>query len=259
MIALEHISFGSMNPKVTVLSGYTDRVDVSLGGLIAPDLKLYVNAITQINNTGKTRSTNVNHIISANSYDAFSMNGHREDAYSDQSLRLLRPMDVIRGIEHLHLEGYTNIDANNTIMPSRNQSSRRINGLSSRYLANIVNSVVASESADMFDSGMAQSRYARARASEGIKETNMIQDVVTRELKGVSTFLSDGYITWYDLNRIVPGLDDKTRVSFMKTSPDRLSREARGLDTAGWDDGTKPQLRRLSYPKVLGLFYQVVF
>lgn len=252
MIALEHVSYGSRNPKITILSGYTDRVDVSFGGLVAGDLRLYVNSITQVNTTGQNRPVDISHVISANSYDAFRMDGHRQDIYSEQSLRLLRPMDVIRNMEHLHSDGYTNIDANNTVMPSRNQTSKRVNGLSSRYLSNIINSVIGAESEGMFDTGMRQSRYALARSSEGIKETNLISDPLSRELKNVSTFLSDGYVTWDDLNRIVPGLDDQTDVSFMKSSPDRLNREARGLDTEGWDDGSQTTVAATIISQSLG-------
>lgn len=239
MIALEHRSFGSSNPKVTILSGYTDRVDVTYTGTIAPDLRMYINAVTRVNTMGHARAMGVDHVISANSYEAFDLDGYRQDNYGERSLKLLRPQDIIRDMEHAHSDDYNNIDTGNTVMQSRNQTSRRLNGLPSRYLASIIKSVVSSDTDDLFDTGMRNSRYAKARSSSGVKENNLIQDAVTRELKEVSTFLSDGYITYRDLNRIVPRLDADTDVMFLKNNPTMLSRQARSNNTERWDGGNQ--------------------
>lgn len=239
MIALEHRSFGSTNPKVTILSGYTDRVDVTYTGTVAPDLRLYINAVTGVNTLGQARPVAVDHVISANSYDAFNLDGYRQDHYGERSLKLLRPQDIIRDMEYAHSEDYDNIDTTNTIMQSRNQTSRRLNGLPSRYLTSIIKSVITSETDGLFESRMHNARYALARSSEGVRENNLIQDAVTRELKEISTFLSDGYITYRDLNRIIPGIDDSTDIMFMKNNPTMLSRQARGNDTERWDGGSQ--------------------
>ena len=252
MIALEHRSYQSRHPKVTILSGYTDRVDVTLSGKVAYDLRMYVNSVTQVNTLGQPRPTDISHVISANSYNAFDMQGHRQDRYGEKSLKLLRPMDVIRNMEHQHGDSYNNIDTANVIMSSRNHSSRRMNGLSSRYLSSIVKSVITSDTTDIFDTGLNQSRYALARSSSSIKEGNLIQDPVTRELKEISTFLSDGYVTWDDLNRIVPHLDDDTQIMFMKNNPNMLSREARGHDTERWDGGSQTTVAATIISQSLG-------
>lgn len=252
MIALEHKSYSSRNPKVTIISGYSDRVDVTYKGTVAPDLRMYINAVTQVNVLGQPRPVDISHVISANSYDSFDMEGHRQDHYGETSLQLLRPMDVIRNMEHIHGDSYDNIDTNNVVMQSRNLTSRRTNGLSSRYLSSIVNSVLSAETDDLFETGMRQSRYALARASSGVKEGSLIQDAVTRELKEVSTFLTDGYVTYSDLNRIVPTLDAKTDIMFMKDNPDLQMRQSRNHDTESWDGGNQATVAATIISQSLG-------
>lgn len=85
--------------KYQIITGFTDRVDVSHGGHVAPDLELFINNITEYREIDSGRRRD--HFISDNSFilrgsqghlDRRSNNGRRTDAEDD--IRYLRPSDV---------------------------------------------------------------------------------------------------------------------------------------------------------------------
>lgn len=237
MFAVEHNSAISKNPKLTIVSGYTDRVDISLEGSVAPDLKMYINSITQVNTMGQPKPVAMDQVLSANMYDNFGINEDQQFSHYDNiSLHLMRPMDVIRNIEFLHDSDINMIDGNNTIVPSRNFTSRRANGLSSRYLSSIVSSIISADTHDIFSDDIRDARYGKARSS--VKETTLLRDSFAKELKMYSTFKQDGYVTYADLNHMCPNFDLETKVVMMKQSPNLLDRASQSGDSQDWGDSS---------------------
>ena len=71
MFAVETITSATGHPKITIMSGYTDRIDVTLHGSVAPDLRMYINSVMQVNSMGVPRAVDISQIINGSAFDAF--------------------------------------------------------------------------------------------------------------------------------------------------------------------------------------------
>lgn len=210
MIAVEFSPYQGNTPSVTIISGYTDIADISFSGQIAGDTKFYINSISTINQATGTRPTESAQMIASSINEAYGFNNFRRDAYQSQTLITMRPTDVLTEIDALEEEDYDSFDLSNIASPNRVIKSRRRNNLPSRFITDVVDSVLNTQDIGAFN-GRNSNRYGQARNI--IREDSTAGDLFTRELRRYREFTEDGFIYWNDLCDIVPDLDDNTAIT----------------------------------------------
>lgn len=228
MISIEYKDARSAYPKTTIVSGYTDILDVTYQGTINPDTRFYINSVVTLNTVNDIRAVNIDHLITSKVY---SSRGYNNDyGRRGGSLITMRPTDVLSDIRNAHYDGVA-INTTNHISAHKSMKSRRRNGLASRYLSDIFRPVKTvdpslSQNVIGFDD-----YTSLDQAAAKIRESSISSDAFTRRLRTYVEFIEDGYVTWGDLCDIIHELDERTVVSMEADKVSRFSNRARDSET----------------------------
>ena len=113
---------------------------------------------------------------------------------------------------------------------------RRNNAMPSRYLSQVVKSISNAEQEDIFSDTLMDNQFAHARSA--IAEYNMYREPFYKQLRDYETFITQGYVTWGDLNGLLPDFDSKTRYAPMSNEPRSIELEHRAMGSQQWSGAT---------------------
>jgi hypothetical protein len=131
-----------LNVRTEMIQGYTDRSDVSVGGLLDPRMVFHINSVVTLRNVPTTTPTghrymaqqiqDASHVLV--NHDAANLT----TAFGPNVPHLGRPMDVFSNIIKQET-GYGNgVFDGRTVMMGKPKMSRRSNGLQSEFMAQVV-------------------------------------------------------------------------------------------------------------------------
>lgn len=220
MIAIEEHDTVAMSslPKVVVISGYTDRVDTTYNGIFAPDTKLFINQVISVNQAVRnySRITSVDHLYNGGTYDAYGHSNFKRNAYTDTLINTLRPEDVICEMELTDRAQSTNAVVFNTtssVKPNTQTRARRQDTLASRYISNIVGSLVYDGNMDLNsnDYGWNSNQFSGRSidyngARSRVRSRRTTSDSLIHRLSTYTEFGTGGYIQFCDLEYEVPNI-----------------------------------------------------
>lgn len=222
MIGVEITTHTSRVPRLVILNGYTDYLDVSYKGLLPPSMRFYIDSVTTINQSGsQARVTDASHVISPNILENLGVNtGGYGNGYVNEELRFIRPQDILMDVSthdySTDRDIHRSANTSARVSRSRNQKTRRRNGMASSYLADLLKPAISAESVDLFSDGDT-SRYDRARVA--VSEPTISGDYLLRHLKQFPTFQDGGYLEWQELERIFPNIEAMSKLAVMSNDP----------------------------------------
>lgn len=212
MISVEHHEKGRNYPILTVLSGYTDKMDVSLRGSIAHDTKLYINNVQTFNTTGGLRPQDTANLISGGTSVVYGYEDYARKPYMYEPLTVMRPYDIVVDINSsLNDDSIDSYNTAKNINQMRVLASRRSNSMANYYLNDIVKAVTTERNASDFH-GLRESSGLGAALTK-LSELNLTRNALLRELKYQDEFVNDGFVYWGDLQSIISKLDDETVIA----------------------------------------------
>ena len=157
----------------------------------------------------------------------------------DEGLRFIRPQDVLMDVSTHDYSNdkaiYASTNSSALISASRNQKSRRRNGLASSYLTDLLKPTIQAESVDMFSDGDT-SRYDQARSA--VSEPTISGDEFLRHLKSYPTFTEGGYLEWQEMCRLLPELNAKSKMAVMSQDPKLQTHQSRSNEAESWGAAT---------------------
>lgn len=213
----------SGDERSVVFTGYTDHADVGhLTTAFDPNMRLYFNTssiittITQRMNgviTKRRAMTDSSHLLNMTTLDSIMVN-QPQNAYHENKLWYATPRNVIYQMGNLangasgHHDDYV-MDFRSRGNNMEVSRSRRENAVPTTYLSKILRGVT--DNLSSLTHGIdADESLALTNASHGVSETDNMYDPVLMEILAQSDYLSRGYITWGQLNALVPNLDSAT-------------------------------------------------
>lgn len=212
----------SDNDRSVVFTGYTDHADVTRETTsFDPNMRLYFNTsaiistITQRVNgvISKRRAMNdCSHLLNMTTLNNISVVG--ADMYSENKLWYATPRNVINEMGNLSNGASGLYDDNVLDLRSRGNSmdvgrSGRENAVPSTYLSKILRGVT--DNVSSMTSGIdIDESLALSNAANGVSEMDNMYDPVLMQIMSHSDYLSRGFITWGQLNNLVPNLEAAT-------------------------------------------------
>lgn len=208
-----------------IVTGYTDHQDVSFGQHLDPNMRLFINGITEVNEVDMRlpngswskypRIVNSNHVLIP---PAIINNGYNN--YGRVSgLDLQRPVDVVGALSAMNEVADPNTlvsDLRGTISPTVNtiQMSTRNNNVPSDYLCRTVNCIRAAElqteGTNAHDFAETLGPYSRSRTS--LRESYATANQFLKWLNSDTMFGVERSITYGALCSHQPGLDNLVEV-----------------------------------------------
>lgn len=208
-----------------IITGYTDHQDVSFGQHLDPNMRLFINGITEINEVAVPmangayvtypRVVNSNHVLIP---PAIINNGYQTYGRTN-GLDLQRPIDVVGALSAMSEvadPGTLVNDLRGTISPAINtiQLSTRNNNVPSDYLCRTVNCIraaeLATEGTTAHDFAETLGPYSRSRTS--LRESYATSNQFLKWLNNDTMFGVERSITYGALCAHQPGLDNLVEV-----------------------------------------------
>lgn len=190
-----------------ILTGYTDHADVSHGGLLDPNLAFYINNVvilatvheqTPMGVIERTRLVNAMHLLADhNKTDMISM----------------RPDDLFSAASSL---SYVNRQDHRVGFTFGAKLSYRNNGAPSSYLSRALS---AQRDAMSMDDGTSDLSATMERAQGIVREQSFSQVVPLHILRSKTSFKDYSSVTFAELDRLSPGLDEVTHIQMARSSP----------------------------------------
>lgn len=218
----------SANPRSIVLTGYTDHSERTLvNKMLDPNMKVYFNTSTVLTNM-QYRSANgamynkkvmmdSSHLLNANVMRNIVKS--QQQTYQDHQLWYATPRNVIYEMSNMYgadtgaypgLQGDFRTQSNELSI----DRSRLDNTVPSTYLSKILRGV--NDHMSKLDTGGAVDEIdALSNASAAVREQDVSVDgvMVALSMFDNSFYLQHGYITWGQLERMIPNIDAVTAVT----------------------------------------------
>ena len=193
--------------EISYIQGYTDKYDPSLSGHLDPNMKFFINSITNtvstfIPQTGMI-STRINKSFNViyNPEGTFNIeNTHNMD-------RLIRPKDIVNNLTNAYR--YDTIDSANftdtrSIYGPGVETSKRVNNIGVNYISNMLNAV----SANKEYSGISHLKADHLSASTSeLAEHDITSIPFIRALAAKTGMVGNVTFTLSDLEILSPNLD----------------------------------------------------
>lgn len=216
-ILIVEFPVGLGNSEIEVITGYTDYLGVSLLGRSAkfdPSMLFYINSTMHVRQTlmrdGPTpyysyTAVDASHLI----MPSMSSGGILLNSYGDNHISLLRPQDVLGGLQTNNILSGEIKDTRNKMVGHSIKKSRRSNSVASDYLARTVNAIVASEELKGEGSPLNNNNiYSSSRARDDVKEPMAARDSFLRLINDRTTFRNERNFSYKELCGIFPYLDN---------------------------------------------------
>ena len=216
MMEIEHTSFGGMR-NVQFVSGYTDYVGVSLqSNAIDPNMRLYLNQSIMTRQSQVMTPVGLNSQLLVSSTDHLLTGQYAPSVRSlGASTHLMRPQDVFdisASTVFPHVQPGTEVfDLRTTFAGTTPvRPSRRSNGSAPVYLSKVMesNSIAMANADEDFDLSKLYNK-----ASEQVRENLMSANAFIAALDRQTSFGEEVSVTYGELCRMQPGLDDIVVVS----------------------------------------------
>lgn len=220
----------------TVISGYADKVDLSLSGILDPHLRLTINSVLTLNTVqqmGPHGVMEMKRVID---------NGHLLGAHTAQSVLSLtpqlpgptgynpgnrvfmqRPSDIAHNLSLGYYGESVTMDGRTEVFPGRVDKSARANNVASTYIADTVNALINHKSAPAYSAANWSPQDVYSEAASKMAESNVMTNSIMRYIEKNSNINSLGYITWQQINALFPDLDAKTEYFHSTGVPVELS------------------------------------
>ena len=241
-VFLMHVSFEKMGVTIyQVLSGYTDRFDLSLNGTLSPDMMLHFNNSVEIRQSailganGRQMQMSVrdaSHILT-DSVGGVNQNGYPGGwGAGTQSLNYscsMRPMDIFHrsGVPSvLHESSYTNnaVDGRVSFLQGP-KKSRRSNSSAPVYLSRLLTAQQTAERNSL--DAMDDDQTIHNAAAGQVIEQSMMDDGFISTLDNHSQIMSTAAISYGELCSFNPHVDGITQVIKRKAgAPMRHGRDS---------------------------------
>lgn len=221
--------FGGI-PRTVVLVGYTNHTDVSpISKVFDPNMRLYFNTSTVLTTITHRHPTmgiinrkcmmDSSHLLNRSVVENILGNNQLNNAYVNQELWYATPRNVI-------YEMHNQLGASEGVYTPTNQDfrvqgnklsidrSRRDNAVPTSYLSKILKGVSTANAA--LSTGISVDEMdGLTNASQTVKEERLDIDGVMLELNTFDNgfFMHAGYITWGQLQRMIPNIDSVTTFS----------------------------------------------
>lgn len=239
--------------RSVVFTGYTDHADVSFRTTqLDPHMRLYFNTSSIINTITQRMGdsivkrrvmTDSSHLLNMTTLDTIQV--MQPDVYSENKLWYATPRNVIYQMGNLAngANGYNNdhfMDFRSRANSMEVSRSRRENAVPTTYLSKILRGVTDNLSSLSYGTDSDES-LALTNASHGVSELDNMHDPVLMEILRESDYLTRGYVTWGQLNALVPNLDSATGFTsradqVMRTNtPDAVAGEFNHWEGVGFE------------------------
>lgn len=202
----------------TVIMGYADKVDLSLGGLIDPHLRMTINSSITLNTveydtpTGpqiRKRVVENSHLLGIQTMNSLTS---LDPNYNTDGPRVYmqRPTDIANNLSLGHMNAGIIGDGRTQVVPNKQTRSRRANNSAPVFLSEVVNGIVQTAQAPELSGShiSAQEVYSQAGAVMG--ESNIHSDPTLRYINQNSNIRNEGFVTWGNMCHIFPDLDRVT-------------------------------------------------
>ena len=221
----------------TVISGYADRVDLSLSGILDPYLKLVINssltlsASQQQTPTGGVmtvkRVVDNGHILGQHTLSSvlpIIPQAPNDFGFGNGNhVYLQRPMDVANNLSLGFYADSVTLDGRTEVIPGRNERSSRANNVVSEYLAATVNSLRDIDKEGVYQAANYSKNEVYSDAASKMRETNVTSDGVMRYILNNSNLNTMGHVTWQQFTTMFPDLDAMTEYFTSSSVPVELT------------------------------------
>lgn len=212
----------AMGKETVVVTGYTDAADLSYGGTsFDPNMRLYfsttsvlqTNILRTPHGEEYTRSlVDTSHLLSPVVAAGVLNQTQNLQPYHVHDLQNMSPHNVIRRIQTNTMDLF-NTDGTTDIRTQLNNAdtvkSSRLNAVATSYASNILKNVTSKY--NEIDAGLCADEHEALNQAIGLtKPMDAIKDPFILALYRRTGFRSNGYVTWKEMQEIVPDIDMKT-------------------------------------------------
>lgn len=202
---------GSMPGSRIIVCGYTDRVDMSLSDLIAPDTRFYVNNIVGIRDIPRTHHGRryIDSVVTDNYQLLLGDYNMPSGRQSSSNEYLMRPRDVFRTIEkHKSIGEGENGDVvvdTRTMFSNGVETNRGRNNLRGRYLSTLMEADRAGKSEQSVYGDDLFEATRDSASSDVVSEPRMIRNAFLNILiQRSGAFTDDGFFEYDNLVEFCP-------------------------------------------------------
>lgn len=232
----------------TVISGYADKVDLSLSGILDPHLRLVINSTLTLSATQRQMPTggvvtqkrvvDNGHLIGVHTLESVlpvapQMTQSDFGFGNSNHVYLQRPMDVANNLSLGFYADAVTLDGRTELIPGRNDRSSRANNVVSEYLAATVNSLKNISEEGVYQAANYSKNDMYSDAASKMTETKVTSDSAMRYIVGNSNLNTLGYVTWQQLTTMFPDLDGMTEYFTTSSVPVELTNESHFNSTHG--------------------------
>ena len=202
--------FDGYTEDISYIQGYTEFSDPSISGYVDPNMAFYINSITSVIKT-YDHNTGRYFVRPKRSFNVVSdmCGGYRyEEVESPDSLKLIRPVDVMNKIHVMSIAGEEFSIQDSTSSLNNATISARSNSDPSNYLAKTLNGFLEAKSSisNTVDMG---SLYRNTLSSSFIREGKLLDDIFIRELYNITSIINPTSFTLNLLAAIDPDVNSK--------------------------------------------------
>jgi hypothetical protein len=235
MMEIEEINLG----QSCVIMGYADKLDLSHGGLLDPELKLFINSTITLQRVQATTPNGivyrkhiadnshllgVNNVQALNVYSQPSPYGMPNNTGGVEKIYLQRPMDITTNLSTTFMSSSQLLsDGRTMLFPGRQANSKRMNNSAPSYLSEVINGIREGFADDAVMNRSSESMEIYNTVTDSIEESNPTGNHIMRYITHNSNLAVQGFVTWGQMCRMFPDLDPKTDLFFMDNLPTQIS------------------------------------
>lgn len=199
---------------VSYIQGFSEYYDPSLSGHIDPNMKFYINSVTNVvrmidpaNGVYKTVPKNTLNVVT----DLAGGSKYEEIDSPHEDLKLLRPRDIVEDISALDMYSADTDSILNTtgVVGATNETSNRENNDPIKYLSKTINSYIDSKNVSSMTSDPSD---ILKNAAGLLTETNLMSIPFIYALHSVTGEFTPTTFTMNIMQLIDPGIQTKTNL-----------------------------------------------
>lgn len=208
-----------INTKLTsVIMGYGDKVDLSLTGIIDPELCMTFNSTITLNTVEvdtpngiqyRKRVVDNAHLMGIQTMNALTS---MDPTYNQEPGRVYmqRPTDIANNLSLGYMSAGVIGDGRTQLVPNRQTRSKRSNNSAPIFLSEVINGISQTAAApEMQEPHIGQHEiYTEAAAS--MRENGVHNDPILRYITNNSNMNNLGFVTWGNMCQLFPDLDGAT-------------------------------------------------
>lgn len=191
---------------------YADKLDLSHGGLLDPELKLYINSTITLQRTQTTTPNGMvyrkhiadnSHLLGVNNVRALNMHvqpspyGMPNNTGGVEKIYLQRPMDITTNLSTTFMSTPQVLsDGRTMLFPGRQANSKRMNNSAPSYLSEVINGIREGFSDDAVMNRSSESAEVYNTVTDSIEESNPTGNHVMRYITHNSNLCSTCFQHW---------------------------------------------------------------